>query len=188
MSENAISREFGNRVAVMRRTHKITLDQLAERSGVSRSMLSQIERGKANPTLAVAARIADAFGLSIVHLIEEDIRPSLVEVVAADDEGAIFSEKNGCRLRTLTPLHMEKSIEFYELGFSRNGELDSDAHFAGTREILTVVSGEVELTVGGEPPSLLGAGDTAHYPADRKHRIANVGKSEATCYLVVSYA
>ena len=188
MSENAISREFGNRVAVMRRTHKITLDQLAERSGVSRSMLSQIERGKANPTLTVAARIADAFGLSLIHLIEEDIRPSLIEIVEATDEQAVFSEKNGCRLRTLTPLHMEKNVEFYELVFAPGGELDSDAHFSGTREILTVTSGGVELSVGAEGPSVLGTGDTAHYPADRKHRIVNAGEAEAVCYLVVSYA
>ncbi len=187
MSENAISREFGNRVAVMRRTHKITLDQLAERSGVSRSMLSQIERGKANPTLVVASRIADAFGLSLIHLIEEDIRPSLIEVVDAADEGAIFSEKNGCRLRTLTPLHMEKNIEFYDLTFAPDGELDSDAHFSGTREILTVTSGEVQLSVGAEGPVLLKTGDTAHYPADRKHRIANASSADAVCYLVVSY-
>lgn len=188
MSENAISLEFGKRVAVMRRTHKITLDELAERSGVSRSMLSQIERGKANPTLAVAARIADAFGVSIVHLIEEDIRPSLIEVVEADDEQAVFSEKNGCRLRTLTPLHLEKNVELYELTFAPEGELDSDAHFGGTREVLTVAQGEVELTVGMEGPRLLRAGDTAHYPADRKHRIANTLATDAVCYLVVSYA
>lgn len=187
MSDNAISQEFGRRVAVMRRTHKITLDQLADRSGVSRSMLSQIERGKANPTLAVAARIADAFGLSIVHLIEEEIRPSLIEIVDAGDEQAIFSEKNGCRLRTLTPLHMEKHVEFYELTFAPGGELDSDAHFAGTREMLTVTSGGVEISVGAEPANALGQGDTAHYPADRKHRIANPHDSEAVCYLVVTY-
>lgn len=187
MTENAISREFGSRVAVMRRTHKITLDQLADRSGVSRSMLSQIERGKANPTLVVAARIADAFGLSLVHLIEEEIRPSLVEIVDADDEQAVFSDRNGCRLRTLTPLHMEKNIEFYELTFAPGGELDSDAHFAGTREMLTVVSGSVDISVGVEAGNRLRAGDTAHYPADRKHRIANSGQVPAVCYLVVSY-
>lgn len=188
MSDNAISQEFGRRVAVMRRTHKITLDQLADRSGVSRSMLSQIERGKANPTLAVAARIADAFGLSIVHLIEEDIRPSLVEVVDANDEQAIFSERNGCRLRTLTPLHMEKHVEFYELTFAPGGELDSDAHFAGTRELLTISSGSVELSVGPEPAHRLERGDTAHYPADRKHRITNTADGETVCFLVVTYA
>jgi transcriptional regulator with XRE-family HTH domain len=188
MSENAISQEFGRRVAVMRRTQRITLDQLAERSGVSRSMLSQIERGQANPTLAVAARIADAFGLSIVHLIEEEIRPPLIEVVDADDEQAIFSEKNGCRLRTLTPLHLEKNIEFYELIFAKEGLLDSDAHYAGTKEILTVSSGEVTLEVGNEPPVTLRCGDTAHYPADRRHKITNSGENPAICYLVVTYA
>ena len=83
---------------------------------------------------------------------------------------------------------MEKNVEFYELTFAPGGELDSDAHFAGTREMLSVAKGSVEVAVGVEPPTALAQGDTAHYPADRKHKIANRGGEDAVCYLVVSYA
>lgn len=186
--ENSIGAEFGRRVSVMRRSHKITLDQLAERSGVSRSMLSQIERGGANPTLAVAARIADAFGLSIVHLIEDDVSSSLIEIVDADDEQAVFSEKDGCRLRTLTPLHLEKSVEFYELKLADGGQLDSAPHYSGTREILTVASGTIGLAIGNEAETILQTGDTAHYPADRKHKICNAQSAPSIAYLIVTYS
>ncbi len=188
MSDNDISQEFGRRIAVLRRSHKITLDQLADRSGVSRSMLSQIERGMANPTLAVAARIAEGFGLSIAHLVEAEIRTSLIEIVGSEDEQAIFADKKGCRVRTLSPLHREKDVEFYELAFSARGTLDSDAHFAGTREILTVASGSVTLTISGEDPVQLSSGDSANYPADRRHSIANENDQPSVCYLVVTYS
>lgn len=187
MSET-IGQEFGRRVSVLRKSHGLTLDEFAEKTGVSRSMLSQIERGLANPTLAVAARIAGGFGLSITHLVEDRPKGGLVEVVAHDDESAIFADKNGCRVRTLSPLRMEKDIELYELRFSRGGSLESEPHFSGTREILTVAHGTIELTVGNDPATLLIEGDTAHYPADRPHRIASAGEPDAICYLVVTYA
>ena len=186
--ENSIGVEFGRRVAVMRRSHKMTLEQLAACSGVSRSMLSQIERGGANPTLAVAARIAEAFGLSIVHLIEEGVRPSLVEIVQSDNAQAVFIDKDGCKLRTLTPLHMEKDIEFYELTLSSGGKVVSAPHCSGTREILTVASGAIALTVGNDPTSILHAGDTAHYPADRQHKIENAQEGPTISYLIVTYS
>jgi transcriptional regulator with XRE-family HTH domain len=186
MSET-IGQEFARRVSVLRKSHGMTLDDLAERTGVSRSMLSQIERGLANPTLAVAARIAGGFGLSIAHLVEGGSKGALVEVVPHDDEQAIFADKNGCRVRTLSPLRMEKDIELYELRFAKGGSLESEPHFAGTREILTIASGRIGLLVGQEPVSLLQEGDTAHYPADRQHKIANAGDGDATCYLVVTY-
>jgi quercetin dioxygenase-like cupin family protein len=83
---------------------------------------------------------------------------------------------------------MEKNVEFYELTFSPGGKLDSDAHFEGTREILTVAKGQVDLSLGAEQGLLLTMGNTAHYPADRKHLITNPSCDEAMCYLVVSYA
>jgi transcriptional regulator with XRE-family HTH domain len=187
MSET-VGQEFARRVSALRKSRRMTLDELAERTEVSRSMLSQIERGLANPTLAVAARIADGFGLSIVHLIEGRPKAPLVEVVKHDDQQAIFADKNGCRVRTLSPLRMEKDIELYELRFSVGGLLESQPHFVGTREILTVASGKVELDVGQDAKTILGEGDTAHYPADRPHGIVNVSGGETTCYLVVTYA
>ena len=59
------SQALSSRVTALRKKNKLTLDQLAAASGVSRSMLSQIERGQANPTLTVTFRIAQAFGMSI---------------------------------------------------------------------------------------------------------------------------
>jgi len=97
------SHTLSNRVTELRKKHKLTLDQLATSSGVSRSMLSQIERGQANPTLTVTFRIAQAFGMSIGELVDQPWASSTIEVVhvpiidmhvRAADSGAVDFDKN----------------------------------------------------------------------------------------------
>ena len=97
-----------NRVTELRKKHKLTLDQLASASGVSRSMLSQIERGQANPTLTVTFRIAQAFGMSIGELVDQPWQTSTIEVVHGEDKSNLFRADKECQIRTLSPLHMEK--------------------------------------------------------------------------------
>ena len=99
---------LGNRVIELRKKHKLTLDQLASTSGVSRSMLSQIERGQANPTLTVTFRIAQAFGMSIGELVDQPWTSSTIEVVHGEDKSNLFrSDKEG-QVRTLSPLHIDQ--------------------------------------------------------------------------------
>lgn len=149
-------------------------------------MLSQIERGNANPTLGVAFRIAQAFGISLGDLVEAPRGKARIDVVRSDDRTALFRDDAGCRIRTLSPLHLEKDVEFYELRLAAGSVLESAPHFAGTREFLTIERGQVRLTAGNESTDL-GVGDSAHYPADVPHRIANLGRQEALAFLVDIY-
>ena len=187
MSDNAISLEFGRRVATLRKARKLTLEQASLATGVSRSMLSQIERGEANPTLAMSFRIAEGLGIPIGQLVGDSWGGPLIEIVARDDAKSIYRDSDGCRLRTLSQLRMEKDIEFYELVLEAGSSLDSLPHHRGTRELLTVAQGDIEITVHGSIRKLR-AGDTAHYHADTDHKIANCGDAPAHCYLVVTYA
>lgn len=114
-----------DRVIALRKKRGLTLDQLASACGVSRSMLSQIERGRANPTLAVTLRIAQAFGLSIGDLVDQPWTASTIEVVRGDDATHLFRDDRECRIRTLSPLHLEKSVEFYELRIAPRAQLYS---------------------------------------------------------------
>jgi len=174
------------RVRNLRRRRGWTLEQLATASGVSRSMLSQIERGSANPTLAVAYRIARAFEMSLSDLVNVPTGRPSIDVVRADDRSSIFRSDKNCRIRTLSPLHLEKDVEFYELRLKVGGVLDSAPHFEGTREFLTIEQGAVRLT-SGQDVSELGEGDSAHYPADVPHRIENIAASESVAFLVDIY-
>ena len=80
---------------------------------------------------------------------------------------------------------MEKSIEFYELRIAAGASLASAPHYEGTKELLTITSGQAKL-ISGDNCTELSEGDSAHYRADLSHAIENCGKEELVCYLVVT--
>jgi transcriptional regulator with XRE-family HTH domain len=181
-----VAERLRQRVKTLRTERNWSLEEFSKACGVSRSMLSQIERGEANPTLAVMFRIAQVFGMSLGELIDAPSATSGIEVIRADDQAHTYRSDPDCRIRTLSPLHLEKDVEFYELRLAAGGALVSAAHFEGTREFLTVWKGRL-LVVSGEDRAELQAGDSAHYRADLPHRIENHGKIEAVAFLVVTY-
>ena len=183
---DAINRHLGARVKDLRKLRGWSLDALANASGVSRSMLSDIEREQANPTLAVTLRIAQAFGMSLGELIEMPSASSAVTVIRADDHAYDYRSDKSCRIRTLSPLNLEKDVEFYEVQLQPGGVLRSAPHFEGTREFLAVRKGQVRVESAGDSETLL-PGDSASYRADVPHAIVNTGKGEAVIFLVDIY-
>lgn len=175
------------RIRELRAERGWALEHLASASGVSRSMLSQIERERANPTLAVTLRIAHAFDMSLSELVEASDTPPRIDVIRADDQRHMFRSDDDCRIRTLSPLNLEKDVEFYEVWLREGGILRSAPHFEGTREFVTVESGEVRLE-SGETTAELSRGDSASYRADLAHSMINTGSAEAVVFLVVIYA
>ena len=149
-------------------------------------MLSQIEREQANPTLAVTMRIAQGFGMSLGDLLEMPSATSAVNVIRADDRAYHYRSDKFCRLRTLSPLNLEKDVEFYEVQLQPGGALRSAPHFEGTREFITVQQGEIRLE-SGEDSETLAPGDSASYRADLSHAIVNTGKAVALMFLVDIY-
>jgi len=183
---DAINEDLGRRVKKLRGDRGWSLEELASASGVSRSMLSEIERKRANPTLSVTYRIARAFGLSLQDLIESADSASTIQAIRATDPSQIFRKDNQCQIRTLSPLNLEKDVEFYELRLPPDSALRSQPHVDGTREFLTVEKGSVELQSGNSRETL-GKGDSATYRADIAHTIANTSRHEAVLFLVVIY-
>jgi transcriptional regulator with XRE-family HTH domain len=183
---DAINRHLGVRVKQLRTDKGWSLEALANASGVSRSMLSQIEREEANPTLAVTMRIAQAFGMPLGDLLEMPSASSAVKVIRGDNRAFHYRSDKFCRLRTLSPLNLEKDVEFYEVQLQPGGALRSAPHFEGTREFLTVQKGNVRVDSAGDAEDLA-AGDSSSYRADVPHAIINLGKSEAVMFLVVIY-
>ena len=181
-----IHQHLGSRVRHLRSARGWSLEALANASGVSRSMLSQIEREQANPTLAVTLRIARAFGLSLGELLEMPGAASSVTVIRADDHTYHYRSDKDCRIRTLSPLNLEKDVEFYEILFQAGGALRSAPHFEGTREFLTVQKGRIRVESGGDAEELH-PGDSSSYRADVPHAIVNSGKRDAAVYLIVIY-
>jgi transcriptional regulator with XRE-family HTH domain len=183
---DAIHRLLCGRVRDLRKKRGWTLDELSAACGVSRSMLSEIERGNANPTLAVAFRIAGAFSMSLGDLVDVPAAAKKIDVIRADDRAYHYRSDKNIRIRTLSPLRLEKSVEYYEVTLRPGGVLASSPHFEGARELITVQSGAVRVTSDGETAELA-RGDSAHYAADVPHAIKNVSKEDAIVFLVVTY-
>ena len=186
VSPEAVSSHLCQRVRDLRKQRGWSLEQLAAASGVSRSMLSQIERNEANPTLAVAFRIAQAFAMTLAELLETPGAQSSIQTIRANDRAHIFRSDPDCQIRTLSPLNLEKDVEFYEVRLGPGGVLRSAPHFAGTREYLTVQKGRIRVESGDDSEDL-NAGDSVSYRADEPHAIVNAGRAEALAYLVDIY-
>ncbi len=182
-----LSGEIGRRVRQLRLERGWSLERLSTASGVSRSMLSQIERNRANPTLNVTLRIAHALGVSLGEMVEKPEQAALIDVIRSHDRQYHYRSDEWCTIRTLSPLHLEKDVEFYEVRLRPQGALRSAPHYRGTREFLTVQRGYVRVVSAGDAVELR-RGDSASYRADVPHAIENLGRTEAVMFLVVIYA
>lgn len=180
---------IGQRLALLRERQALSLDDLSRRAGVSKSMLSQIERAQANPTVAVVWRLAQALGVELPELLgAEPAAPrAALTVVPAQATPALHSGDGGWELRILGPIELAGRIEWYELRMQPGAELRSQPHEPGTREHLTVLAGTLEVDAGGEGVKLK-AGETARYAADVAHAIVNAGRHAASAVLVVQHA
>ena len=171
-----------------RKDQQLTLDDLSQRSGVSRSMLSQIERGESNPTLATLWNLTQALGVDFAGLLGgEGERPPAsgqVERLPAQRTPTIDSQGERCRLRILSPPALAGSVEWYELQLDAGGALESDAHAPGCMEHLTILEGSVAVQSGLREETAE-AGDTLRYRADVAHRIAARDGAPAKALLVV---
>jgi XRE family transcriptional regulator, regulator of sulfur utilization len=175
----------GAALAALREQRGLSLDEVSRQAGVSKSMLSQIERGQANPTVAVVWRLATAFGVPLGELLGDDKpAPPLLTTVPAHATPLLASPDGKCELRILGPIDLAGRFEWYLLTVRPGGTLDSRAHEPGSREHLTLHAGTLEVHVGAERARLR-AGETARYAVDVAHRIHNPGKSAAQALLVV---
>jgi len=178
---------LASRVRELRRHRRWSLKRLALASGVSRSMLSQVERGEANPTLGVTHAIAQAFGLSVGELVDAPGPGSPMYVVAHDDRSTVLREDAFAFVRALTPLRDIGHLEIYQVRLVPTGELRSTAHAVGTRETVIVGLGRATVEAGTERVQLE-PGDCATYRADLPHAIANGTTEPCELILIDEYA
>jgi transcriptional regulator with XRE-family HTH domain len=151
-----------------RKARGLSLDATAKLSGVSRSMVSQIERGESSPTVATLWALTQALQLDFAGLLEDRPAPGIAVTRAGT---APVITRGGVTIRILSAPESVGSHEVYDLVFAPGARLVSDAHAPGCREHLTVLEGRLTVT-SGEAVETLGPGDVARYPADRGHEIA----------------
>lgn len=180
--------DIGQKIKALRSEHKLTLDQLARNSGVSKSMLSQIERGLTNPTLATVWSLTQSLGIDIAELLSEADPADKAELffsVTKDHQTPEIQSADGkCNLRILGPIDKVAETEWYEMVLEPSGILESDGHGKGTVEHLTVLEGELSVRAGQKEQEV-SVGDTARYQADVPHFIENKGENSARALMVV---
>ncbi|AFO89216.1 XRE family transcriptional regulator [Phaeobacter inhibens] len=174
------------RLKEARRAQGLSLEAVANLSGVSRSMVSQIERGESSPTIATLWNLTRALQVDFAGLLDSNEAQDSIEILRNGDVPSIENMGEGCLIRILSPPEDAGGHEVYDIRLKDGGALNSQPHGRGTVEHVTVLEGAVALT-SGSATDRLHAGDTARYAADVTHAIAALGGA-ARVFLIVKNA
>jgi transcriptional regulator with XRE-family HTH domain len=179
---------LGARIRALREAMELSLRDLAERSGVSAPMLSQVERGETSPTLQVATRIAAGLELRLSQLLRLD-EDGAVTVVRRSERRHGPRRAEGHSYEILTPplpgQRAELSRHTLAPGAVTGGPGDPPRHEPGSRETAVVERGTVILHCDGQRYELLD-GDCVTFDADLNHHFENPGPDEAVLLAVLS--
>jgi transcriptional regulator with XRE-family HTH domain len=167
----------------LRTERGLTLDELARRAGVSRSMLIQVEQKRVNPTLATLVRLAQALDVGLAELVELGSR-TRVRMIPAGDVAELWSSPEGGRGRLLVGSDQLDHIELWEWSLESGDVHEAEAHAPGTAEIIHVLEGELTLEVDGESLAAA-AGESVVFSADADHAYGNNGERPLRVFMVV---
>ena len=186
---SAVSEEIpatGPRIKALREAMGLSLRDLAERSGVSAPMLSQVERGETSPTLAVAARIARGLDLSLSQLLRLDEEDHVVVVRRAEGRRR---RRGGHAVEELTPplpgQRADVSRHRLDPGAATGGPGDPPIHEPGSRETAVVLDGAATLVIDGAEHRLR-TGDSVTFDADLRHHFENHADEPADLLAIVT--
>src|SRR3954447_14583022 len=140
----AVNEQIGARVRQHRTARGWTLDDLADRSGVSRRMLITIEHGGGNPSIATLLRISDALGVGLPVLVDVE-RPRAVTVTSAGTAPVLWHGPNGGQALLVAGTEPPDVVELWDWTLNPGEAHTSEAHSVGTRELLLVLDGQVDL-------------------------------------------
>jgi len=177
---------LGTVIAELRKTRGFSLDRLAKLSGVSKSMLSKIERNQANPTLGTVWRLASTFQLSIEQIVHGGSVEQPLQHRLAHEVPVIKSADNGCTIRILSPVDFAGTLEWYDITANPHSALESRPHNAGAVEHAFVIEGAFVIESGGRAIDVQ-TNETCNYPADVPHALRNPYDKPARALVLVTY-
>ncbi|MGH8224226.1 MAG: helix-turn-helix domain-containing protein [Woeseiaceae bacterium] len=176
---------IGASVLRLRRERGLTLDEFAQRSGISKSMLSQIERDLTNPTVATLWRLATALDVAINSILQPNPKRHDIKLFPHYGIPGFVSRDGKMRWCILGPVDLAGRFEWYELHAQPKSETVSEPHESGTQEHLTVVEGELVVR-SGDSSQKVAAGETARYRADVNHAIQNASDAPSRAFIIVT--
>lgn len=166
---------------LIRQMRELSLDQVAELTGVSKSMLGQIERGSSSPTIQTMWKISNGLGINFTYLIQP--MEQEITIVRSADKSPITGEDGHVRIYSEW---QNQNQELISIEIDPLAKSESNPHIQGTQEHLVVHSGTLKLTLAGEE-HLLYPGDSASYYADVGHIYENPSDTPNRFTMLISY-
>ncbi len=180
-----ISKTTAQNIKKIRENKKLTLDAAAQITGVSRSMLSQIERGDANPTINVLWKIANGFKVSFTSLTERSFEET--SFVPCASLSPVLEDQGRYVNYPIFPFDEARLFEMYRIVIKPEGALLAQPHIAGTEEYITVFQGNLEIIADGKRFQLA-EGDSLRFKSDVPHSYRNTGASVVQLSMLIYYA
>lgn len=181
-----LARQVAESLRHHRRTQQLSLDDLAQRSGVSRAALSQIEGARTNPTLSVLWKIAVGLGMPFHELLGTQAG-SGPRVLRAGDTPALRTASGQMESRLLSPGGSAPGVEVYELKLTPRGSHPSEPHSSGTTETVVVLTGALRMIIE-EQVFDLATGDSIFFNADVPHTYESRSSHATRLLNVISYS
>ena len=181
---DAVGAAVARNLVDLRRRRGLSLEQLAQQSGVSKGMLVQIEQGRTNPSIATLCRVANALGVAVARFVEVGEAPT-VRLVRAAEAPVLWRGADDGFARLLVGSDAPDCVELWEWRIAPGDAFAGEAHPAGTRELLHVLEGDLDLEIG-QGRQRVGTGDSVIFRADRPHRYANAGAALLRLIMVVA--
>jgi transcriptional regulator with XRE-family HTH domain len=178
---------FGDKIRAVRERRATTLREVAEKAGVSESLVSQIERNKVSPAIDTLLAIADALEIDLEYLFSDYRRERAVRIVRAADRQ--LTSRPGIVYERFAPMEGTPAgsggIEAYELELEPGAETGNEEYGHAGSELGIVAEGRAELAVGSVK-YLLEPGDSASFASDFPHRLLNIGNCKLRMYWVLT--
>jgi transcriptional regulator with XRE-family HTH domain len=175
----------GSNLAALRKARNLSLDQLARLSGVSKSMLRQIEIERSSPTISVVWKIANGLRVPFSALLTR--KPTPTEVMDFTAGATVRSGKRGYRLHPLVAFQPERPLEIYYVEIDARVHFEGEPHQGNARETVLVLDGAIVVSVG-DARSEAGTGQLVQFPAGQPHRYENTGAGMARLIMTIDYA
>jgi len=183
MQEQAIEQsltELGERLSAFRTSRGWTLDELAERSGLSKGQLSRLESAERQPSLAALLSLAQAYGVAVASFFEAPLSNQEVHIIRSDAE--VPQQANGLTYWPLSTGTSRFNLQPIRVVVSPDRPGDDRYHHDG-EEWLMVLSGRVRLSIGTQAHTLE-PGDSAHFDSRIGHRLDALDSVDAEVIVV----
>ncbi|OQR56537.1 helix-turn-helix domain-containing protein [Bacillus sp. CDB3] len=171
-------------IKAIREKEKLSLEKVSQLTGVSKTMIGQIERGDSSPTLTTIWKIANGLKVSFTSLINN---PQADTKVVLRNDVQVLSEDNGrYKVYPSFPFQDERNFEIYTVEIEAEGKLSSEAHKEGAEEFITVFEGELTIEIN-DCQYKLNSGDSIRFKADRPHTYKNSGRIVTRLSMTIYY-